>query len=62
MKKKKKTMDALYRVYGSNGLDSYDEYCTESSGQRAADKVRSWHEKDESYVVIEVSKVVHNWR
>lgn len=66
MKKMEKEMNVLkqYRVYGQDsGMNNYDEYVWATDTQHAVDRVREWHRNDgEDYEVLEVSKIVKNWR
>ncbi len=54
-----------YRVYGTDGLNSFDEYCDATSPQVAVDLVREWHSFDDvekKYEVVEVARVVSDWK
>lgn len=66
MTKMEKEMNSLkqYRVYGQDsGMNNYDEYVWAMNTQHAVDRVREWHRNDgEDYEVLEVSKIVKNWR
>ena len=50
----------MYRVYGQEGLEGFDEYYSATIAQEAVDLAREAH--GEAYRVIEVSKVVRNWK
>lgn len=60
----------MYRVYGRDEFEEYDEYLEASSVQKAVDRVREWHSYDgfpfkdpkKQYEVIEVAKVVKGWK
>ena len=60
----------MYRVYGRDEYDQWDEYCEASSAQNAVDRVREWHSYDDrtyngkriNYEVVEVAKVVKGWK
>ena len=57
-----KKLDALtmYRVYGQREGYYHDDYVAAYTAQDAADRIRAEYEGE--YEVIEVSKVVRNWR
>ena len=51
----------MYRVYGAKTDGNYhDDYVAAYTAQDAADRIRS--EYEDGYEVLEVSKVVRNWR
>ena len=51
----------MYRIYGNADGTPLDEYSLAESAQAAVDDARKWHQ-NEKYVVIEVAKVVKNWK
>ena len=54
----------MYRVYGHQGGDAFDEYAEASTAQQAADRVREWRSygSDDKVCVEEVSKVLTGWK
>lgn len=56
----RKVGNVMYRVYGTIDGDGYDEYYSATVAQMAVDLAREAH--GNGYEVIEVAKVVSNWR
>ena len=60
----------MYRVYGRDEYDTWNDYCEASFAQAAVDRVREWHSYDDrtyngkriKYEVVEVAKVVKGWK
>ena len=53
----------MYQVYGLDKYsNSFYDYIEAENPQKAVDLARMYHEEDEEYVVMQIAKIIKNWK